>query len=101
MQLVVGGWTGTFVALILKDVLDSEAMKSVTETALAGAGITNVETGCTFAWEGEVPNAPSAPLNWAFGCSPGHPFVLFAMRELVQRVLSLRPSSEPDALQHA
>eukprot|EP00927_Polykrikos_kofoidii_P039449 TRINITY_DN33832_c0_g1_i1.p1 TRINITY_DN33832_c0_g1~~TRINITY_DN33832_c0_g1_i1.p1 ORF type:complete len:426 (-),score=39.50 TRINITY_DN33832_c0_g1_i1:243-1520(-) len=52
--------------------------------------------GCVLAWEGELPQPKSAPLNWALGCSPRHPFLLHTMRELARRVINLRPSKQPD-----
>lgn len=43
---------------------------------------------CVLAWEGAVVNEPSAPLNWAMACSPGHEFPLFALLEAADRVLA-------------
>lgn len=43
---------------------------------------------CLLAWEGAVVNEPSAPLNWAMACSPGHEFPLFALLEAADRVLA-------------
>mmetsp|Transcript_19859 Transcript_19859/g.55841 ORF Transcript_19859/g.55841 Transcript_19859/m.55841 type:complete len:411 (+) Transcript_19859:60-1292(+) len=50
---------------------------------------------CVFAWEGELPLQPSAPLNWAFGCPPRHPFLLHAMGELSDRVMRMTPHADP------
>ena len=55
-----------------------------------------VGVGCVFAWEGAVRDRPSAPLSWAFGCHAAHPFLLFAMRALAERVRALQPSAKPD-----
>ena len=41
---------------------------------------------CVFAWEGDVASTRSAPLNWAFGCSARHAFLLGVMDALVARI---------------
>merc|ERR1712008_9548 len=54
------------------------------------------EAGCLLAWEGELPQAVSSPLNWAVGCTQGHPFLKIAMTELSRRVLQLQPQQQED-----
>ena len=53
--------------------------------------------GCVWAWESEVPrpttpreaeDVRSSPLNWAFGCVAGHPFLLEALALATQRILA-------------
>lgn len=56
--------------------------------------------GCVWAWEGSVPSpsetsASSSPLNWAFGCSKGHPFLVKALSLASERILAWDSSSSP------
>jgi len=54
------------------------------------------EAACLLAWEGELPQEVSSPLNWAVGCPQGHPFLKGAMTELSRRVLRLQPQQQQD-----
>eukprot|EP00928_Gymnodinium_smaydae_P023327 TRINITY_DN19293_c0_g1_i1.p1 TRINITY_DN19293_c0_g1~~TRINITY_DN19293_c0_g1_i1.p1 ORF type:complete len:380 (-),score=30.79 TRINITY_DN19293_c0_g1_i1:25-1164(-) len=67
---------------------------AIRKSSLAESSLSN---GCVFAWEGELPQDKSSALNWAFGCSANHPFLLHTMRELAHRVIALRTSKEHDA----
>ena len=47
----------------------------VHQRGASSSGGLEVGSRCIFAWEGEITAPPSAPLQWAFGCTPKHPFI--------------------------
>ena len=53
--------------------------------------------GCVFAWEGSVADEPSAPLNWAFACEPGHEFPLHAALLASDRIAAFSGEFPSDA----
>lgn len=73
-----------------------EVLNTPSVVKVVTAALRTPARACVFAWEGEVSQPTSAPLNWAFGCPQRHPFLRHVMEELATRVLGVEAKEQRD-----